>query len=202
MTGLFGGAGIAMVQFTDSKTNCPKCGGPAQIGDGTYRLEDEALTLVAGPPMTWDMIAALKGVVDEAKKHSSTTDDILASIADISPELAATLKSKFALPAFALILLLIWLIKSVELNVTVDLNRLIDQAWSVANDVPLVQQESFDTDALEIPDDAIVPADPIQPNPLTIAALPSNEGDRLAPMPNRKARRQAAARSRKRGSQA
>jgi hypothetical protein len=132
---LFKAAPGVTMYFEGLSTLCPLCGGYAKIGDGAYLAgPDGQLDFVAGPPLSVAMANALRSVAQRARQTGAKAEEILAEVADISPELASKLRSRWPLPAFAIILILLWLIKSVELSVTVDLNKLIDQAYHLSEE--------------------------------------------------------------------
>lgn len=134
MASLFGGTGTATnIMIIGNMTNCPRCGSEAAIGDGVYEYSDGQLRLTNGPPLTKDMIGKLTEIAQSAKTKPIETEELLAEVADVNPELAHKLRER-GLGYFAIILLLIWLLKSVSLNITVDLNELIDQAQGTASE--------------------------------------------------------------------
>jgi hypothetical protein len=148
--GLIGGSANVVMQGCG--TACPACGGVADILDGTYSIRDDRLTGLSGPKLTLEVARRLGAIVEKAKDNNAfNATDIIAEIAEVSPELADKIKSR-GLGIWALLLLLIWLIKSVELNVTLDLNRLIEQTQGHEhNNGP---DQGFE--AYPIPEDAIV----------------------------------------------
>ncbi|AMK16919.1 MULTISPECIES: hypothetical protein [Sphingobium] len=122
-----GGSGASGITLKGNRTNCPRCGGWANLADGIFNLHDDQLELVDGPPLTRAMMAQLRLIAEKAKLKAADAEELLAEVAEVSPELAEKIRGR-GLPYFVIVLLIIWLIKSVNLNVTVDLNRLIDQA--------------------------------------------------------------------------
>ncbi len=138
-----GGTGARNITLRGNKTTCPRCGGRANFVDGIFDLQDDRLHLVDGPPLTHAMMARLQQVIDKAKGQIGESERLLAEVAEVSPELAAEIRKR-GLPYFVILLVLIWLIKSVSLNITVDLNRLIDQAANI-------EQQIQPNDVLESP---------------------------------------------------
>lgn len=126
-----GGPGAVNVSLTNATTRCPRCGSVAKMGDGTYKYADENFELIDGPLLTRDMVSKLASIAGSARSSRSDAGEIIAAIAEVSPELAEKLRSK-GLGYFVIVLLLIWIIKSVSLDIKVDLNRLIDQASATA----------------------------------------------------------------------
>lgn len=177
MTGLIGGS--ANIVMKGNSTTCLKCGALADILDGTYKMRDSRIEEISGPALTIEIARRLGVIVDKAKRQPDLlASELVAEIADVSPELAAKI-AKRGWGIWALLLLLIWLIKSVELNVSLDVNRLIDQL-----EVMEQKSESVDTNFNEypIPEDAIIDSSATQ----TIVAAP------IGLLPNRKERRRKA----------
>lgn len=135
MSGFFGGPGTAAnIHLQGNVTNCPRCGSPAAMGDGVYEYSGGELRLVNGPPLTRAMVAKLAEITQAAKAKRIEAEELLAEVADVSPELAQKLRSH-GFGYFAIMLLLIWLLKSVSLEIKIDLNELIDQAREVSSEV-------------------------------------------------------------------
>jgi hypothetical protein len=180
--GLIGGSANVVMQGCG--TACPACGGVADILDGTYAIRDDRLTGLSGPKLTLEVARRLRAIVEKAKDNAAfSATDIIAEIADVSPELADKIKSR-GLGIWALLLLLIWLIKSVELNISLDLNRLIEQTQGHEhNHVP-----NQDFDAYPIPEDAVI----------MTHAQPKIAINQTSSPKNRKERRRHAAIERKR----
>jgi hypothetical protein len=118
---------------------CPKCGGSIEIKEGMFHIADGGYRLVDAPSDTHQTFARLTDIAmrarDRLREKTIESEEILAEIADVSPQLATKLRAK-GLPIFVLVLVLLWMIKSFELGVKVDLNHLIGQAyhWSHGED--------------------------------------------------------------------
>lgn len=178
---MFGGPGGSRISLKGNSTRCPKCGSAAAIGDGEYQYSGGTLTLLDGPPLTRAMLERLSDIALAAKRQSIEVEQLLAEVADVSPELANTLRSR-GLPLFVAVLVLIWLFKSFTLNITVDVNRLIDQALEYS-----AGKEFTDEIDPPLPDQ---PAEPSAPSPSRWA------DQQLAPM-SRQVRRQLERQARK-----
>lgn len=142
VTNLIGGAGSGDIFLSQNSTSCPLCGSMAMIGDGLYQLSKGSLILKDGPTLTHAMLARLTEIAQSAKSKSIETQELLTEVAGVSPEFAEKIR-RLGLPTAVIILLLLWMIKSVEINVTVDLNKLIDQAQEAVADNP--EPSVFDT---------------------------------------------------------
>jgi hypothetical protein len=127
------GPNVTGITFQDCSVSCPKCGSLAQIGDGTYNSVGGALALIAGPSSTAKLLKQLSRIASEAHTNKLTAQEVLAEIADVSPDLANKLRGIGSWPTVGLILLLFWIVKSVSFDLKVDFNWLIDQAWHVAH---------------------------------------------------------------------
>lgn len=161
------------------------------IGDGDYQMRNSRVVGVDAPLSTLQMIDRLRGIAERArdrvKEGAAEVEELLTEVAEVSPELAKKLRARHGLPIFAIILLLIWLIKSVEIDVDVDLNHLIDQAYHLSQGQ---DPESHLEDPLPIPT-----------KPAPMSPPPAISEDRLEWPPNRRARRRqrALARTRPKG---
>lgn len=85
--------GAGEISFTGCITTCPKCGKTASIGDASYKFqEDGSVILIGGHPFTGEMFNRLRDIASRAAKKIKTNtaeaEQILAEVADISPELA------------------------------------------------------------------------------------------------------------------
>jgi hypothetical protein len=170
--GVFGGSGNVVME--GCCTTCPTCGGITDILDGSYLIRDSQLIGLSGPKFTLDVARRLVAIVEKARDNTDfNATDIINEIADVSPELADKIKNR-GFGIWALLLLLIWLIKSVELNITLDLNKLIEHTQSYEqNHVP-----DHNFDAYPIPDDTIVKTS-VQPKiAMHRRSLPSNRKER------------------------
>lgn len=184
--GLIGGSVNVVMQGCG--TACRACGGAADILDGTYTIRDNLLMGLSGPKVTLEVARRLGAIVEKARDNASfNATDVIAEIADVSPELADKIKNR-GLGIWALLLLLIWLIKSVELNITLDLNKLIEQTQG--HDQNHVPDRGFEE--YPIPQDAIIVTD----------SYPAIAVNKISTSPNRKERRRRASVQRKRNNQA
>jgi len=185
-------AGVSGITIVGCTVDCPRCGGRAVIGDGTYSNVGDELRLDAGPLSTRSIISELNRIAKNAQEKRLTTDEVLAEIADVSPELATKLKGIGSWPVVGIVLLLFWLVKSVTLDLKVDVNWLIDQAWHIAHGQD--PESHLDTAPPPFPE----PPTPVQPkqtpfDPPVLAAQMA---------PNRHARRRAASEAKRKAGRA
>lgn len=127
--------GNAQLTLRNATTNCPKCGGRARLVEGTFAASAERLVPVAGPPITFAILAALERAVEEAKRQQSDAKKLVKEIEKISPELAVILRPliKYKTSTFILALVIL-LIHSLRINLDVDLNKLIQQSIIAVED--------------------------------------------------------------------
>src|SRR5687768_4280941 len=78
--------GVSGVTIENCSVSCPRCGGDAEIGDGTYSAVGDVLKLDSGPPSTRKMIEELGLIAERARHEKLTAEEVLAEIADVSPE--------------------------------------------------------------------------------------------------------------------
>lgn len=185
---LVGGAVGSQFVIKNSATFCERCKHPASIADGYYRMSQTGLVLVNGPTITRHIVDRLAAIAnrarEQAKKGTISAEEFLTEISDVSPELAEKLKAKHSLPVVVLVLVLIWLIKGVNLNITVDVNRLIDQA------VEETQHRPVDT-ILEKAINSRSRPEPIRQDQYSFGIAATGA------RPNRKTRRKSASQARK-----
>jgi hypothetical protein len=127
------GPGVSGITIENCGVSCPRCGGYAEIGDGTYSTVGDVLKLDSGPPSTRKMVEELGLIAERALHEKLTAEEVLAEIADVSPDLAQKLRGIGPWPVVGILLLLFWLVKSVTLDLKVDVNWLIDQAWHLGH---------------------------------------------------------------------
>lgn len=185
-TGLIAFGPDASGTFINCATNCPRCGGPAEIGDGSYTRVGDILRLDAGPLSTRQIIDELNRIAEKALAEHLTTEEVLAEIADISPDLAKKLKSVGPWPVVGILMFLFWLVKSVTLDLQVDVNWLIDQAWHLSHSQD--PDQHLDTPPPDFPLKPQAPAPKRTPFEQTIVQSTA---------PNRNARRTAASKAKR-----
>lgn len=122
--------------FTDSigmtvsniQETCPKCGKRADVLDGTFDFVGDAIKVRKAPPQTIEILAALQEAL-RAAQGGKSTDEVLAPIKKQSPQLATEAESvikKHGRTAL-IVVLLTMLAQCSNLQMTADLNKLIDQ---------------------------------------------------------------------------
>lgn len=99
----------AQVTFSNVGTNCPKCGGTANILDGTFEKTRDALRLLSGPQFTKDVLRAFGSLIEQATRKEITTEELQKQATEADAALGAVvaeaLHSKFGLAALVILLL-------------------------------------------------------------------------------------------------
>lgn len=176
------GPGVSGVSFVGCGVHCPRCGAMARVGDGTYDSVEDVLKLVAGPASTRTLVDHLDRIAKSAREEKLTAEEVLAEIADVSPELAKKLRGIGKWPSVGLVLLLFWIVKSCTLDLTVDFNWLIDQAWHMGHGEDPDQHLKSDPPQFPFDPPPSKPADPFG-NMVLAQSTPNVQ--------NRRARRRA-----------
>ncbi len=181
--GLIGGTLNAHIK--NIGTNCVQCGGRAVLHDGVYTIRNNETVNIAGSEITKESFAKLRDLYTKhksaAQEEKFSATELLAEIAGVSPELAEKLRRTKGMNVAVALLALFWLINSVKLDIKIDLNRLIDQAFS------LVEKSSSPSNIL------------LDPPPFPTNELPPTKmvGQGRGE-PSRQARRRQASQERKR----
>lgn len=109
-----------------NRETCPNCGKMANTSEGVFSTSSDRVEIHSAPGWTRKMYGQLASVARKAKEDDLSAMEILKEVAEVSPELADTLRKR-GFTATVIVLLLIWLLKNISLDVTIDVNRLIDQ---------------------------------------------------------------------------
>lgn len=108
---------------------CPKCGNKAYIMEGTFDVKGDAIHFQDAPPLTRAMLADLQQLLERSKSEAKSPETLIEEIATVSPALAGKLQARGGCTTPMILMLLSWIITSVTLGTTLDLNKLIDQAY-------------------------------------------------------------------------
>jgi len=82
--------GAGQVTFINCFQNqCPKCGNPLRILDGTYELVDNTTKLLSGPESTVSKLKRLYEILQTAKTQKSTANEIKNQLNKEIPSLSA-----------------------------------------------------------------------------------------------------------------
>lgn len=86
--GFIAGTG-SNITIEGGATLCPRCGGRASMLSGTYNLNDDVFTLVAGPESTRQGVAALRSVLQRAQQGEAEPAEVREALEQQGGSLAA-----------------------------------------------------------------------------------------------------------------
>lgn len=84
-------AGNFAAHFSGNFTNCVRCGGPAQILDGTYELSEGVVRLLSGPEATVETLRAIEAALTRFREGRSTPAETKRDIDEVAPTFGAWL---------------------------------------------------------------------------------------------------------------
>lgn len=112
--------------FIGLQVTCPRCGGLADMLDGTYDLRDDVFSLKAGPTESWRQLALIlsdeRWTRDHVERvaravaspgHGGKPEHVAEQVRRIDPELGAWLLALLRDPAAATILALVGMVLTV-----------------------------------------------------------------------------------------
>ena len=184
------GPDVHGITFENVSVTCPQCGGNANVGDGTYSSVGDTLRLLVGPSDTQSLLSELQDIAERGKTENLTSVEILREIAGVSPEFAQRLEQGRSWPAVGLILLLFWLVRSVSLDIRIDFNWLVDQAWHIGHGED-PEKHLTSPAPPEFPYDSghVPPRFPNENLILATAAIPNRKARRIKKANERKTRK-------------
>jgi hypothetical protein len=164
-------------QFGSNLTNCPVCGGWADIAEGIFEVTSQGVGVIAAPDVTIEMLRALRVVLRDAYEQDLPVEEIRQRAESIDPRLGGFFDSaawkgegiKIALinALTAIVVAFIYLrAQSVTVNVNVDPTPLITAIQNIPTEA-ITRGHADELIANEIeriigppklkPDDAIPP---------------------------------------------
>ena len=120
---------VKNLTLSNNSETCPNCGGRAYLADGIFNIADDVISIIKAPSFTKEMMGKLGAAVVEAYKDPTKTEDLLKVAESIDPKIAEAvqrLTSKNNLSLVGLFLLAM-AIKSCSIDISLDVNELIDQ---------------------------------------------------------------------------
>lgn len=109
--------------------NCPHCDANAEIASGVFSFTADAVKVLQAPEITIEMLRRFGVLVVETYAGRSTLEELQTAAAAIDPKLAAvvaTARSTNYVTA-ALLILLVGISQCVNINVSLDANKLLEQ---------------------------------------------------------------------------
>lgn len=101
--------GGSTVTVTGSTMTCPHCGRPARLADGVFREERGELVLLSGPPLTADILLALRDIAQRAQRGEITPKTAVQESVNLDPVIGKLMSQFLSLgiPALAALITLI-----------------------------------------------------------------------------------------------
>jgi hypothetical protein len=115
--------------LSNNSETCPYCGGIAYLADGVFNIADDVISILSAPSITKDNLRKLGVAVIDAYKDPSKSENLIKIAESIDPDVANAVRAVTSNKSLALVGLLLFAmaIKSCNLNVSLDANKLIDQ---------------------------------------------------------------------------
>lgn len=120
---------VSNLRLSGNKESCPFCGEMADTAEGVFDIAGDFISIISAPHITKQMISELGATVTKAYKEKITQEKLAEEIGKIHPSFGDFI-SKVSKKLFKLaLLIIIGIIGSspVNVNLSIDVNRLIDQ---------------------------------------------------------------------------
>jgi len=120
---------VKNLTLSGNKETCPFCGGWADIADGVFDVADNVLSIVSAPNITKQMLGAFGAAVKKAYEVKKPPEELAKEVEKIDPSFGEIIRKSGSNKKFYLVslLLIVAAIKSCNVDVKLDANRLIDQ---------------------------------------------------------------------------
>jgi hypothetical protein len=79
------------ITVRNSGTNCPRCGGYAELASGVFNATQDAIEVLSGPDSTRAIVEAFKGITERLKQGEISKDQAIKEAEEISPKYATVL---------------------------------------------------------------------------------------------------------------
>ena len=90
-----GATGVtATITVPSAPRICPKCGGPAHILGGAYRIAEDTMELLQGPQRTISELERLREIFRVAKQSGASVEDVKGTVEREFPGWGRTLAAK------------------------------------------------------------------------------------------------------------
>lgn len=125
---------VKNLTLSGNTESCPFCGSRANTAEGVFDIADGVITVISAPHITAEILMAFGAVVKKAYAEKTDPEDLAKQAEKIDPTLGKLVRSvSSSKPYYLTSLLIIFLvIKSCNLKIDLDVNRLIDQMKGLA----------------------------------------------------------------------
>jgi len=112
-----------------NRESCPYCGGHAYLAEGVFDIAENIITIVSSPEITKEMLRKLGIAAINAYKNPENTNDLLSLAKSFNPEIGEAIEKVTKSNSLTIVglFLLAMAIKSCSMNITLDVNELINQ---------------------------------------------------------------------------
>ena len=120
---------VKNLTLSGNKETCPFCGGWANIADGVFDVAGNVLSIVSAPNITKQMLGAFGAAVKKAYEVKKPPEELAKEVEKIDPSFGEIIRKSGSNKKLYLVslLLIVAAIKSCNVDVKLDANRLIDQ---------------------------------------------------------------------------
>jgi hypothetical protein len=125
---------VKKLTLSGNKETCPFCGNMANTAEGVFDIANSVISVISAPKITNQMLQTLGAIVKTAYKEKSDPEVVAQEAEEIEPSLGKIIRTISKRKSLYLtgLLLIILTIKSCSLNISLDVNQLIDQLRGVA----------------------------------------------------------------------
>lgn len=122
---------VTGLKLSGNKESCPYCGSMANTADGVFDITNNILSVVSSPEITKQMLSEFNTILKNAYQNNTDISTLVNEAMEISPQLGKLVEteSKKGIALYALLVMLIFILSSCSLDVEVklDVNELIEQ---------------------------------------------------------------------------
>ncbi len=126
---MYGFDNVTALTLVNCRETCIRCRRPANLISGVFDIEGDTIKMLSGPAISSTLLRLFQPVVEQAVK-TGDMDKLQRDAEEISPHLGAAVKllrSNYSAPVIVLFILILMLQScSLNLSVSVDANKLID----------------------------------------------------------------------------
>ena len=128
---------VSNLTLQGNKESCPFCGGMADTAEGVFDIAKDIISVISAPRITHQMLSTFSVAVERAYAKKTPPEELIKTAEAIDPSLGKTIRKICEIKKpyyFAGLLIILLVIKScnLNLNVTLDVNQLIDQLKSTS----------------------------------------------------------------------
>jgi len=133
---------VKNLTLSGNKETCPFCGNMANTAEGVFDIANGIISVISAPQITNQMLQALGAIVKKACEEKTDPEVIAKEVEKLDPSLGEMIRAISKSKSLYLtgLLLIILAVKSCSLNISLDINQLIDQVRDVAPSTITLQE--------------------------------------------------------------